>query len=234
MNDTRIAARVGELRPTAVNTVLSEVKALQAAGRPLVSLMRGQPDTPTPEPIVEAAHRALRDGRTGYSDNQGEPALRRAVAVKLARDNGLAYDPASEVLITDGATCGIATALAALIEPGDEVLLPDPIYDAYGSPIALWGGKAVSVPATIVGGRFAIEPAAWAQRVTPRTKVVLLNTPWNPVGTVFTPDELGVVVDLAEAHDLTIVSDEIYEALVYDGRQHLSPAALGESAAIRN
>jgi aspartate aminotransferase len=213
--------------------VLSEVKALQAQGRALVSLMRGQPDTPTPAAIVDAAQRALRDGRTGYPDNQGEPALRQAVALKLARDNTVTYDPASEVLVTDGATCGIATALAALVEQGDEVMLPDPIYDAYSSPIALWGGTPVGVPATITAGRFTIDPPAWAARVTPRTRVVLLNSPWNPVGAVFTPEELGAVVALAEAHDLTILSDEIYEALVYDGRRHLSPAALGESARAR-
>jgi aspartate/methionine/tyrosine aminotransferase len=233
MNPPHIAKRISGLRPTAVNTVLSEAKALQAQGRPLVSLMRGQPDKPTPAPIVEAAHRALRDGRTGYPDNQGEPALRQAVALKLARDNALTYDPASEILVTDGATCGIATALAVLIEPGDEVLLPDPVYDAYSSPIALWGGTPVGVPSTITGGRFTIDAAAWAARVTPRTRVVLLNTPWNPVGTVFTREELHAVVALAEAHDLTILSDEIYEALVYDGRRHVSPAALSESARAR-
>jgi aspartate/methionine/tyrosine aminotransferase len=209
------------------------VQALQAQGRTLVSLMRGQPDTPTPAPIVEAAQRALRDGRTGYPDNQGEPKLRQAVALKLARDSALTYDPASEVLVTDGATCGIATALAALVEPGDEVLLPDPIYDAYSSPIALWGGTPVAVPSAINAGRFTIDAAAWAARVTPRTRVVLLNTPWNPVGTVFTHEELHAVVALAEAHDLTILSDEIYEALVYDGRRHVSPAGLGESARAR-
>src|SRR5436305_6062529 len=122
----RIAPRVGGLRLTAVNSVLREVKRLQAEGRDVVSLMRGQPDTPTPAHIVEAAQRALRDGRTGYPDNQGEPGLRRAVAAKLARDQGLHYDPDREILITDGATCGVAIALAALIQPGDDVLLPDP------------------------------------------------------------------------------------------------------------
>src|SRR3954464_8302760 len=113
----RIAARVSSLRPTAVNEVLREVRRLQAEGRSLVSLMRGQPDTPTPPHIVEVARRALADGRTGYPDNQGEPALRRAVAAKLARDQGLEYDPGREVLITDGATAGIATALGALVDP---------------------------------------------------------------------------------------------------------------------
>src|SRR5213079_1989005 len=115
---------------------------------------------PTAEFIVHAAQRAVRDGRTGYPDNQGEPALRRAVAHKLARDQGLAYDPDTEILVTDGATQGIAMALGVLVQPGDDVLLPDPIYDAYASPIALWGGRAVSIPATIRDGRFTFDRAA--------------------------------------------------------------------------
>src|SRR5438128_2004086 len=196
MKRSENAARVGGLRPTAVNTVLGEVRALQAEGRSLVSLMRGQPDTATPPHVIEAARRALEGGRTGYPDNQGEPALRRAVAGKLARDNGLSYDPEDEVLITDGATCGIATALGTLIDPGDEVLIPDPIYDAYASPIALWGGRAVAVPTTIRNGRFAIGRAAWESRISPQSRVILLNTPWNPVGTVLTPEELGEVLEL--------------------------------------
>src|SRR4051812_30457559 len=126
MNLPRVASRVASLRPTAVNRVLHEVRRLQAEGRSLVSLMRGQPDSPTPAPIVEAAQKALRDGRTGYPDNQGEPALRRAVAERLSRDHGLEYDPDREILITDGATGGLSTALAAILEPGDDLLLPDP------------------------------------------------------------------------------------------------------------
>src|SRR5881396_406564 len=117
MGGTRLAARVDGLRPTAVNAVLQEVRQLQAEGRDLVSLMRGQPDTPTPPHIVEAAIKALRDGHTGYPDNQGEPILRQAVAEKLQRDQGLTYDPDREILITDGATCGIYLALGALLEP---------------------------------------------------------------------------------------------------------------------
>src|SRR5436190_5758052 len=155
-----IAARVAALRPTAVNRVLDEVRRYQAGGRTAVSLMRGQPDSPTPPHIVEAAERALRAGRTGYADNQGEPRLREAVAKKLLRDQGLSYDPASQILITDGATCGIALALAAVLEPGDEVLLPDPIYDAYASPIALFGGQATPVSSVIRDGRFTLDRSA--------------------------------------------------------------------------
>ena len=117
MNDVILAHRVSSLRPTAVNQVLSEVRRLQAEGRTSVSLMRGQPDTPTPGHIVEAAVRSLRDGRTGYPDNQGEPRLRQAVAEKLKREQGLTYDPEREILITDGATLGLAAALGRWWKP---------------------------------------------------------------------------------------------------------------------
>src|SRR6516165_686221 len=116
MTDVPLADRVSHLRPTAVNRVLQQVRQLEAEGRSLVSLMRGQPDTPTPAHIVEAAVRSLRDGRTGYPDNRGEPALRRAVAEKLRREQGLSYEPDREILITDGATLGFYSALGALVQ----------------------------------------------------------------------------------------------------------------------
>jgi aspartate/methionine/tyrosine aminotransferase len=233
MERTPLAARVADLRPTVVNRVLQEARQVQAEGRSVVSLMRGQPDTPTPAHIAEAAQRAMQDGRTGYADNQGEPGLRQAVAEKLRRDNDLTYDPQSEILITDGATCGLCVALAALVQPGDEVLLPDPIYDAYASPIALWGGRAVGIPATIRDGRFSFDRAAIEAGCTPRTRLILLNTPWNPVGSVLTAAELQDVLDVAVARDLFVVSDEIYEALIYDGHRHISPAGISPPARAR-
>jgi aspartate aminotransferase len=221
-----LASRVGQLRPTTINRVLAEARQVQQSGASLVSLMRGQPDTPTPAPIVEAVARAVRGGRTGYPDNQGEPGLRQAVAEKLRRDNGLSYDPGREILVTDGATCGISTALAALVEPGSAVLLPEPIYDAYASPIALWQGRPVFVRSTIRDGRFIIDRAALEAAWTPDARVLLLNTPWNPVGTVFTRAELAELIGFALERGLTVISDEIYEALVYDRRLHVSPASL--------
>jgi aspartate/methionine/tyrosine aminotransferase len=216
-----------------VNGVLREVRALQAQGREVVSLMRGQPDTATPAHIIAAAEQALRAGRTGYADNRGEPGLRRAVAEKLARDNGLSYDPETEILITDGATCGVFTALGALLAPGDDVLLPEPIYDAYHSPIVAWGGRPVAVPAARRAGRFTVDRAVLERGLTPRTRVLLLNTPWNPVGTVLTRPELEEVIRFTADHDLFLLSDEIYEAFVYDGRRHVSPAALSAEAGQR-
>jgi len=230
MNPVHLADRVSRLSPTAVNRVLQEVRQLQAEGRSVVSLMRGQPDTPTPPHIVEAAERALRDGRTGYPDNQGEPALRRAVAKKLQREQNLTYDPDREVLVTDGATLGICTALGALVQPDVSVMLPDPIYDAYAAPVSLWGGLPSPVPATLCDGRFTIGRSNLERSWSVNDKVLLLNTPWNPVGTVLTPAELAGIMGFAQDRSLVVVSDEIYECLVYDGRRHVSPASVSADA----
>jgi aspartate/methionine/tyrosine aminotransferase len=222
-------ARLSGLRPTAVNRVLDEVRALQAQGADLVSLMRGQPDNPTPGHIVEAACKALRDGRTGYADNQGEPHLRRAVAEYVHGKTALRYDPNREILITDGATAGIAAALGALVRPGDDVLLPEPIYDAYASAIHLWGGQPVPVRSAIRDGRFTFNRDDLEAARTPGTRVLLINTPWNPVGTVLLREELAAVTDFAAAHDLSLISDEIYDALAYD-RSPMSPVAQSDDA----
>jgi aspartate aminotransferase len=224
------ADRVSRLRPTAVNRVLQEVRQLQAEGCSLVSLVRGQPDTPTPAQIVEAAWRALRDGRTGYPDNQGEPTLRRAVAEKLQREQGLRYDPDREILITDGATLGVCAALGGLIDQHRTVLLPDPIYDAYEAPIALWGSSPTPVPATLRDGRFTLGSRQLESSWVTGTDVILLNTPWNPVGTVLKREELEDIMEFAEKHDSLVISDEIYESLIYDGRRHVSLPSVSADA----
>jgi aspartate/methionine/tyrosine aminotransferase len=225
-----LAARVAGLRPTAVNRVLAEARLLQEEGRDLVSLMRGQPDTPTPGHIVEAAIKALRDGRTGYPDNRGEPRLRGAVAEVLLRDHGLDYDPDREILVTDGATLGLSTALATLVGPGDDVLCPDPVYDAYASAILLWGARPAPIAATLTHGRFAFGRDDLERSATPAARAVLINSPWNPVGTVLTSDELHEVVDFASGRKLFILSDEIYESLTYDARRTTSTAAISADA----
>ena len=221
----RVPSRVASLRPTAVNTVLAEVREVQAAGAQLVSLMRGEPDFKTPAHIVEAAAKALADGRTGYPDNRGELKLREAVALKLERDNGLRYDAGSEVLATTGATMGIYLALAALLEEGDEVLLPEPIYDAYHSPVRLAGGTVRPVASPIVGDRFVPDIDALEAACGPRARVLLLNTPWNPTGTVLTSEEIRRIQEFVERHDLYLLSDEIYEAITYGAVRHFSPAS---------
>jgi aspartate/methionine/tyrosine aminotransferase len=218
------SSRVSALEPTAVNAILAEVRECQAQGRKLVSLMRGEPDLATPPHIVEACTRALKNGRTGYPDNRGEKNLREAVALKLERDNGLRFDPASEILATSGATFGIYAALTALLNPGDEVLLPDPIYDAYQSPVRLAGGTIRPVASRIVNGRFAIDMDSLEAAWSPAARLLILNTPWNPAGTVLTREELRAIAGFCERRNVLLVSDEIYESITY-GRPHVSPLA---------
>jgi aspartate aminotransferase len=225
---TAIAPRVGRLAPTAVNAILADVRRVQATGQSVVSLMRGEPDFRTPQHICDAAVDALRAGRTGYPDNRGEPRLRDAVAAKLERTGQGRYDPATEVLATTGATLGLYCALTATLSDGDEVLLPDPIYDAYRSPIALAGGTPRFVRAPIVGHRFTLPVEALEAAVTPKTRVLLLNSPWNPVGTVFTRAEVEAIASFVLRHDLTLVSDEIYETIVFDGHEHVAPSGLSD------
>lgn len=224
--DSPLARRTSLLRPTAVNAILAEMRQVQSAGRDVISLMRGEPDFPTPQHIVDAATAALTAGRTHYPDNRGEPRLRHAVAAKLRRDNGVEYDPNTEILITTGATLGIHAAVMALLDDGDEVLVPDPIYDAYASPVMLGGGRIRPVRARVEDGRFTIDAGALDAAAGPSTRVLLLNTPWNPTGAVLRDAELRALLDVVVRRDLVLVSDEIYEALTYDGARHVSPAAL--------
>ena len=195
--------------------------------------MRGEPDFDTPAHIRQAAAAAIEAGRTRYPDNRGEPRLREAIAVKLARDNQVAADPATDVLVTTGATLGIHCALTALLDEGTEVVVPEPIYDAYQSPIRLAGGHARFVASSIDNGRFTIAPEALAEAITPRTRVLLLNTPWNPVGTVLRRQELEAIAELVVSRGLTLISDEIYEAITYDGARHISPASLAPDVRAR-
>jgi aspartate aminotransferase len=218
--------RLAALKPTAVNAILAEVRECQAQGKNLVSLMRGEPDLKTPAHIVEACTRALRDGRTSYPDNRGEKAFREAVALKLDRDNGLRFDPATEILATTGATFGIYAALMALIEDGAEVMLPDPIYDAYQSPVRLAGGRIKPVAARITKGRFTIGEDALEAAWSPAARVLILNTPWNPVGTVLSREELAVITRFCERRNVALISDEIYETITYGSHRHLSPLAV--------
>ncbi|MEU6174557.1 pyridoxal phosphate-dependent aminotransferase [Streptantibioticus parmotrematis] len=196
-------------------TIFAEMSAL-AVATGAINLGQGFPDTDGPEEIREAAVRALREGRGNqYPPGPGVPELRVAIADHQRRFYGLEFDPDREVLVTAGATEAIAAALLALLEPGDEVIAFEPFYDSYAACIAMAG--AVRVPLTLRAPDFRPDLDALRDAVTPRTRLLLLNSPHNPTGMVLTRDELTAIAELAVERDLLVVTDEVYEHLVYDG-----------------
>ncbi|MFD7226588.1 pyridoxal phosphate-dependent aminotransferase [Streptomyces sp. NPDC059881] len=198
-------------------TIFAEMSAL-AARTGSINLGQGFPDTDGPEEVREAAVRALRDGRGNqYPPGPGVPELRTAVAGHQREWYGLAYDPDTEVLVTAGATEAIAAALLALVEPGDEVIALEPYYDSYAACIAMAGGTRVPVTLHPRDGAYALDLDELRDAVTDRTRLILLNSPHNPTGTVLTHEELAAVAALAVERDLLVVTDEVYEHLVFEG-----------------
>ncbi|MFJ8661175.1 pyridoxal phosphate-dependent aminotransferase [Streptomyces sp. NPDC093795] len=207
-------------------TIFAEMSAL-AARTGAINLGQGFPDTDGPEEIREAAVRALRDGRGNqYPPGPGVPELRSAIADHQRERYGLDYNPDTEVLVTAGATEAIAAALLALVEPGDEVIALEPYYDSYAACVAMAGGTRVPVTLRPHEGSYVLDLDELRAAVTDRTRLILLNTPHNPTGTVLTRAELTAVAELAVERDLLVVTDEVYEHLVFDGAEHIPIATL--------
>ncbi|MCC9740648.1 pyridoxal phosphate-dependent aminotransferase [Streptomyces sp. MNU89] len=205
-------------------TIFAEMSAL-ALSTGSINLGQGFPDTDGPEEIREAAVRALREGKGNqYPPGPGIPELRTAVADHQRERYGLSWDPDREVLVTAGATEAIAAALLALLEPGDEVIALEPYYDSYAACIAMAGGTRVPVTLRPDGGAYRLDLDELRAAVTGRTRLLLLNTPHNPTGTVLGREELTAIAELACERDLLVVTDEVYEHLVFDG-EHLPLAA---------
>ncbi|WP_097266811.1 pyridoxal phosphate-dependent aminotransferase [Streptomyces sp. TLI_55] len=202
-------------------TIFAEMSAL-AVQTGSINLGQGFPDTDGPEEIREAAVRALRDGRGNqYPPGPGVPELRTAIAAHQQRRYALTYDPDTEVLVTAGATEAIAAALLALLEPGDEVIAFEPYYDSYAACIAMAGGTRVPVTLRPDGDSFRLDLDELRAAVTDKTRLLLINTPHNPTGTVLTREELTAIAELAVERDLLVVTDEVYEHLVFDDAEHL-------------
>ncbi|MFD7019338.1 pyridoxal phosphate-dependent aminotransferase [Streptomyces sp. NPDC059161] len=207
-------------------TIFAEMSALaQRTGS--INLGQGFPDTDGPEAVREAAVRALRAGHGNqYPPGPGVPELRTAIATHQRHWYGLDHDPDREVLVTAGATEAIAASLLALLEPGDEVIALEPYYDSYAACIAMAGASRVPVTLRPSDGRFVLDLDELRAAVTPRTRLILLNTPHNPTGTVLTRAELTAVAELACERDLLVITDEVYEHLVFDGAEHIPLASL--------
>ena len=212
-----LSGRARSLRPSATVAVTSRALELKRQGVDLISLSVGEPDFDTPPHIREAAVRAVQTGGTRYTAVSGLPELREAISEKFRRENGLEHAP-DEVTVTSGGKQALFNAFFALLNPGDEVLIPAPYWVSYPEMVALTGAVPVSVPTTAESG-FVLDPEALAARITPRTRMIVLNSPGNPTGAVFPPDVLRAVAELALRRGLVIVTDEIYEHLVYDAEQ---------------
>jgi N-succinyldiaminopimelate aminotransferase len=209
-------------------TVFAEMSAL-AVATGSVNLGQGFPDYPGPTEVLDVARAAIGTAADQYPPGPGRPELREAVAAHVQRFRGLGYDPGDEVLVTAGATEALSGALLALLDTGDEVVLFEPMYDCYAAGIAMAGGVARPVPLrppTDGAGPWTFDPAELRAAITPRAKILLLNTPHNPTGKVFTDEELRSLAALAIAHDLIVLTDEVYEHLVFSGAVHRSIAAL--------
>ncbi|WP_299951472.1 pyridoxal phosphate-dependent aminotransferase [uncultured Modestobacter sp.] len=213
-------------------TVFAEMSAL-AVATGAVNLGQGFPDTPGPAEVLDVARAAIGTPYDQYPPGPGHPELRAAIAEHQQRFRGLSYDPADQVLVTAGATEALTAALIALLEPGDEVVLFQPMYDSYAAAVAMAGGVLRPVPlrppattGAVTTGEWTFDEAELRAAVTPRTRLLLLNTPHNPTGKVFAPDELAVLAEVATAADLLVLTDEVYEHLVFTGAEHRSLAAL--------
>ena len=225
-----LADRLKTLAPSATLAVQAKAKELRARGIDVISFGAGEPDFDTPARIKDAAVRAMQKGQTKYTEVGGIPELRQAVCTKLKRDNGLEYEPA-EILVSCGAKHTIYNIFVSLLNPGDEVIVPSPYWVSYPERARLIGGAPVIVSTDEATG-FDLEPDRVRAAVTPRTKLIVLNSPNNPTGAVFSRDRLEAVARIAVERNLWLVSDECYEPMSYEAR-HFSVASLGPEARAR-
>ena len=222
------ALLAGRSRLPAVGTTIFTVMSALAVKHGAINLGQGFPDFDCDPALVDAVAQAMREGHNQYPPMTGVPALRQAVATKIERQVGRRYDPDTEITITAGATQGILSAVLALVHPGDEAIVLEPCYDSYGPAIELAGGRIVRAGLGLSTWR--PDFAALARALTPRTRLVIVNTPHNPSGTVWTPEERARFAELLRPTQALVLSDEVYEHMVFDGVAHVSCAGLAELA----
>lgn len=218
------ADRMRNIPFSGIRRVFERAEKMKAEGRRIFPLHIGRPDFDTPTHIKEAARAALDDGRTAYTSNYGIPALREAIARKLARDNNIRIDPDRQVIVTVGANEAVLMIMLGLLNPGDEVLVPDPSWLHYRYCATLAGAKVVPLP-LVASNHYLPDPDDAARLVGPRTRMLIVNSPHNPTGMVLPEYLMKQLAELAERHNLILVSDEIYEKIIYGGSRHISPGA---------
>jgi aspartate aminotransferase len=223
-----ISERAAQLTPSLTLSIDSKAKAMKAEGIDVCGFGAGEPDFDTSEHIKKAAIEALEAGFTKYTPSAGIPELRQAISEKLAADNGLSYR-ATQVIVSNGAKHACYNAILATCQPGDEVIIPGPYWVSYPEMVRLAGAEPVIVP-TSERNSWKMRAEDFENAMTPRTKMLIMNSPSNPTGSVYTPEELQAIVDVAAEEDIYILSDEIYEKLIYDDAKHVSVASLSQAA----
>ena len=225
----QISNRVKSVTPSLTLSVTNEVKRLTAAGETVFGLAGGEPDFDTPAHIKEAAIKALQDGKTKYTPSSGIIELREAISEKLERENSLKYSP-EDITVSTGGKQACFNALCAVIEEGDEVIIPAPYWVSYPEMVKLAGGIPVIIE-TQESNHWKITPEQFEEAMTPSTKMIIINSPGNPTGAVYTKEELAAIGEVATYEDILILSDEIYEKLIYGGETHTSIGSINEEIA---
>lgn len=222
----KLAKRVQQLTPSTTLAITAKAKALKKQGHDVIGLGAGEPDFNTPEPILRAAEEAMRAGHTKYTPSGGIPELKQAIAEKFQRDNGLSYQP-EQIVVTTGAKHALYNLFQVLIDPGDEVIIPAPYWVSYIEQVKLAGGTPVIIRGD-ESQSFKVLPEQLRGAITERTRAFLINSPSNPTGMVYSRDELEALGRVCLEHGLVIISDEIYEHLIYGDEPHVSVAGLGQ------
>lgn len=216
-----LSDRIRQMAPSATMELNSKIAKLRKEGKPIIALNSGEPDFNTPEPIIESAYRAMLEGKTKYTPTPGILELREAIARKLRVENKIDYT-SDEIVVSSGAKFALASAFLVLCNPGDEVIIPTPCWVSYVEMVKLAGAKPVLVG---VDSDHRLDPDQIEKAITPRTRALLINSPNNPTGAVYTEASLRAVADLALKHDFYIVTDEVYEKLIYSASPHVSIAS---------
>nr|WP_275527988.1 pyridoxal phosphate-dependent aminotransferase [Geitlerinema sp. PCC 9228] len=224
----KLSERVSQVTPSLTLAISAKAKAMKAEGKDVCSFSAGEPDFDTPEHIKTAAKEALDAGKTKYGPVAGEPALREAIAKKLKNDNQLDYT-AENVIVTNGGKHSLYNLMVALLDPGDEVIIPVPYWVSYPEMVKLASGVPVFLPA-FRDNDYKITPEALRSAITEKTRLLVLNSPANPTGSVYSPAEIRALAEVVAEADIWVVSDEIYEKILYDGAQHLSIGAASVAA----
>ncbi len=223
----KLAARVNQVSTSITLAISAQAKAMKAEGIDVCSFSAGEPDFPTPKHICEAAKTALDEGKTRYGAAVGELRLRQAIANKLQQDNNLNYQ-AENIIVTNGGKFSLFNLMQALIESGDEVIIPAPYWLSYPEMVKLASGTPIIVE-TAAENDYKITPQQLEQAITPQTKLFVFNSPSNPTGAVYAPDEVRALAKVIVEQDILVVSDEIYEKILYDNAEHLSIGSIDES-----